>query len=43
MKCSQSLPYSGVFVGGADHFKEQFGPELAGGDVAGFIQDQQVP
>ena len=33
---------TGSFVGGANHIKEQFGPELAGRNIAEFIEDQQV-
>lgn len=34
--------HTGPFVCGADHIKEQFSSELAGGDVSEFIEDQQV-
>ncbi len=30
------------FVGGGDHVEEQLGSGLAGGDVAQFIEDQQI-
>ena len=34
--------HAGAFIGGADHVEEQFGAQLAGRDVAEFVEDQQV-
>ena len=33
---------AGAFVGSTDDIEEQFGPQLAGGHVAQFVEDQQV-
>mgnify|MGYP001614518690 CR=1 FL=1 len=33
---------AGAFVSGADHIEEKFGAELAGRDVAEFIEDQKI-
>jgi len=34
--------HAGAFVGGRDDVEEQFGSDLGGGDVAEFVEDEQV-